>query len=923
MDGFFGRVAELDSLRGAATQALLEGQVTVVLVEGDPGAGKSRLVAEFLAEQPDISTISVACYQPEARLPLSLAWTLAEALERSSDGGGRPFREVDPGGGWAGLAEALHRAVSRRAPLAIAVDDAQWCDEGSAGVLHHVVRGAVAQDHPLLLVLAARPSPTVAVLSDAMERLPGARFARLPIGALDREAALALVRSLAPRLDEQEVADLATRAHGSPFWCRYLATAADRQRPVDEITASRLRSLSSDATELLATCVVLARPLARRDVAEIHSWSDDRVRAALNELTEPGLLVEEGSTVRFSHDLVRAAVGDALAAPLRVRELVARWMEERAGDDVTQLLAAARLRSLVGLPTGPLLRRILASPMRRMVGIEGLQTITDLVDEVPPDDDSAVALARGVAVLAGELGRHSLAIERWSTVAARAAQPTGRARAWLAASEQAQHLERAREARSHLRSARRVAPDDPVLAVELDAVEAALVRWLDHDPDRARELTDRALHGARALNASTGGSAARDVHLRALVLACVDAMQRNAADEILPLAAEIADAAAGAETMASVQARLRSGSALLLVGRFDAAERELSGAWADARRASLTDLVLDVGSWLTWTHYLQGRLPEAEEVAAACGALAARLAERTRPASMAMQWRRIVALSRGEHLDALDALREMAAEEPDAHHRIALRDAIAKWLARLAPDTSAAEVTEQLDLARSDAAVAGCVRCGTELLLTGAEALARIGACAQSAVWLEEGRRSADGGLLQRWLVARAEASLTSAAASDAALVIPALERAAAMADELGMGLEAIWARLDLGRSLVDRDADRAATILREAGARAQSSGAVTEARLAARLLRRSGERTWHRASHPDVPEGFAGLSPREREIAGLIVEGASNPDMAQTLFLSRKTIERHVSNIFVKTGVKNRTQLAARFGTGPPGPPG
>jgi DNA-binding NarL/FixJ family response regulator len=46
-----------------------------------------------------------------------------------------------------------------------------------------------------------------------------------------------------------------------------------------------------------------------------------------------------------------------------------------------------------------------------------------------------------------------------------------------------------------------------------------------------------------------------------------------------------------------------------------------------------------------------------------------------------------------------------------------------------------------------------------------------------------------------------------------------------------------------------------------------------------------------------------------------LISEGAGNLEIAHTLFLSRKTIERHVSNIFLKTGVKNRTQLAARFG--------
>ena len=58
-------------------------------------------------------------------------------------------------------------------------------------------------------------------------------------------------------------------------------------------------------------------------------------------------------------------------------------------------------------------------------------------------------------------------------------------------------------------------------------------------------------------------------------------------------------------------------------------------------------------------------------------------------------------------------------------------------------------------------------------------------------------------------------------------------------------------------------------------------------------------------------------LSVREREIAHLIAGGASNPDIARTLFLSRKTVERHVSNILGKLEVKNRAQLAARIAAG------
>jgi DNA-binding NarL/FixJ family response regulator len=51
-------------------------------------------------------------------------------------------------------------------------------------------------------------------------------------------------------------------------------------------------------------------------------------------------------------------------------------------------------------------------------------------------------------------------------------------------------------------------------------------------------------------------------------------------------------------------------------------------------------------------------------------------------------------------------------------------------------------------------------------------------------------------------------------------------------------------------------------------------------------------------------------LSERERQIAELVAAGASNPEIAQALFLSRKTVERHVSNVLAKLGARNRVEL-------------
>ena len=54
-----------------------------------------------------------------------------------------------------------------------------------------------------------------------------------------------------------------------------------------------------------------------------------------------------------------------------------------------------------------------------------------------------------------------------------------------------------------------------------------------------------------------------------------------------------------------------------------------------------------------------------------------------------------------------------------------------------------------------------------------------------------------------------------------------------------------------------------------------------------------------------------AGLSPREREVLAALAEGLSNHELAERLFISERTANRHLSNIFTKLGVHNRTAAA------------
>lgn len=83
----------------------------------------------------------------------------------------------------------------------------------------------------------------------------------------------------------------------------------------------------------------------------------------------------------------------------------------------------------------------------------------------------------------------------------------------------------------------------------------------------------------------------------------------------------------------------------------------------------------------------------------------------------------------------------------------------------------------------------------------------------------------------------------------------------------------------------------------------------MTVEQLAESALRGLRVRTWRRG----VAEPGA-LTEREREVVQLVAAGYSNPEIAQALFLSRKTVERHVSNVLAKLGARNRAQLAGRF---------
>jgi DNA-binding NarL/FixJ family response regulator len=122
-----------------------------------------------------------------------------------------------------------------------------------------------------------------------------------------------------------------------------------------------------------------------------------------------------------------------------------------------------------------------------------------------------------------------------------------------------------------------------------------------------------------------------------------------------------------------------------------------------------------------------------------------------------------------------------------------------------------------------------------------------------------------------------------------------------------------------LGRALA-AGGDRTAAIreLRDAEIALDAGGAHAHRDTARRELRKLGHRIDAARRRPaaDAP-GLPGLSAREREVVALVAAGRTNPAIAEELFLSVKTVETHLRNVFSKLGVASRAEVAAIFARG------
>jgi ATP/maltotriose-dependent transcriptional regulator MalT len=159
-------------------------------------------------------------------------------------------------------------------------------------------------------------------------------------------------------------------------------------------------------------------------------------------------------------------------------------------------------------------------------------------------------------------------------------------------------------------------------------------------------------------------------------------------------------------------------------------------------------------------------------------------------------------------------------------------------------------------------------------------------------------------------LVGRSHLAATRGRFADAARTA---EAAVDAYERVGALLEAERARTLYGRWLGEAGVKAdAVAALERSEERLHTLGADQERAVAVRELRKLGRRAPRRDAMPATGGRLSGLSARESEVAALVADGATNQAVADALFLSVKTVESHLRNIFAKVGVSSREALAA-----------
>ena len=928
---FVGRAAELDRIRALGRTITVDRRPSALLLVGEPGLGKTRLLNEAGSTIAVRHRLDVVGYEPERNVPLAAAGQLLRTLVRNEPGG-RLSELLDESVHVAALDpirvfEAAHRASDRLLPLLILIDDLQWVDELSLALCHYLVRAAVSGQRAVGLVAMSRPAPVVGSFSEALRHVfaDTGQFAVAELEGLDRNDGIRLARALAPDVAAERAAELWSQAAGSPFWLAVLA-GSEGDRQADHVIDLRLRYAAPDAAELVALLTVAGRPATIDEIMSVEGWPEQRVQAALDELVAGGLASQTGSGVSLVHDLIRAAADERLSAETRLRlhRAWAETLEKTAHGDLGTLRSALEHRRAAAMPTLDLALRLVRSPRRRWLGTEGLALVGAIADESESSDAEVQDLREATAALAAELGEDRIALDRWTLLSDQLPRGPARERALLGAARAAYELNLEPATRLAIERAR-AEVSAPANRIALDALEAETVIWLERRPTDGWPLARRAAEQAQRLADASGGvdqlpPEDRSAVVDALRVAFHAAVQDDQWREVRVIAEAQVDAARGFDGADEIRGLLSIGAAMSIRGEHPDALLVRKRAWEESRRRVYPSIAVEAGFPFAETLLVSGQIGGAQDVIRETLALVDRIGMRGRLLARNQFVAQEAAFHAGDRRTAIDGLIR-AAETTSAHYAVSAHLLSSTWLAALDGPAAATEVLAHIEAGRACAAEAGCPRCGLELELWAAKALALIGrpSDARHAIEAWDAARpdpNPEDAVTRQWV----EGLVTAQESAQAPAAADRLSAALTEAARTGRVIDSIGIRLDLGRVLSRTDPAAAAEELSAAAVEALEAGSVALQGLADRQLRGLGVRTWRRGRGGRQAADVRGrsadgaLTARELEVARLVVEGASNPEIAAQLFLSRKTVERHVSNALAKVGARNRTELARRL---------
>jgi DNA-binding CsgD family transcriptional regulator/tetratricopeptide (TPR) repeat protein len=921
-DALVGRGDELGLLAGLVA-GVSTGVGGVVLVEGEQGIGKSSVLRAGLAGAAGCRVLWGAADELGQRFPLQL---MTECLGAEA---GQAGRLLAGGGGvmsgdpvLAGV-ERLLVVVDRLcavSPVVLVAEDLQWADEASVLVWYRLCRAAGQM--PLLLAGSWRTGAggeDPGRLRRAVESRGGSV---VELGPLPDAEIAELVGGVVGRPPGRRLAGFVAQAGGNPLYARELADellregevrlsagvaelagrSAEAVVPVSlaGMVGERLDGLADDVVAGLRWAALLGTEFSVADLEVVSGRSAGDLMGIVGAAVSAGVVAEAGLRLRFRHGLIRQVLYERIPAGLRavLHVQAARALADAGAGPVRVAVQLAAAERVPGAEVEPWVVDWLAGvapALTYLAPAVAADLFGDVLAQLPQGDARREDFEAYLVTVAFLLYRHA-EVEEVGRRLLTAARDLGRVAemTWLV-SYTFLRTSRLTQALATVQATLRRGGLTEAWTARLTALHALIQTALglpdqgivddalavaERSGDRlaigyslhAMSLQDRVRPGRpddlelmdRGLAVIGDDPEATDLRLLILAnrVAALGVLDRRAeaietAREALVLAEQ-----AGTPRLATVRCALAD--QYFEFGQWDDALAELESAVGlpgpDFQAMLVHGLIALIAAhredWQVADDQLSGHPSEDAvrfaPVASGHGVLLARalLAERA-----------------GEYGEVARVL--SVAVDPDLAADMAWRYSLLTALARAA-----------LEL-------------GDEALLAAAGAAARQEADAEP--------------LPVSTAVADQCAGLMT---GDPGLVLAAADYFGAAGRVLQHGLALEDAAVLAARR---GDLDAARRALAAAVGEYQVLGAGWDIRRAGARLQRFGVRPGRGAFQGRPVSGWGALTPTEVKVAGLVAGGRSNPDIAAELFLSRNTVQTHVSHILAKLGAQSRVEIAAK----------